>query len=83
MLNAVNVRFSYRKLSSLVIGSRLMVLAWYQARWRQFPLGPYPLVCESYKHFLDYVTIIGAFVKTIILSYFKHFMIKIVLYASC
>ena len=48
MLNAVNVRFSYRKLSSLVIGSRLMVFAWYQARWRQFPLGPYPLVCESY-----------------------------------
>ena len=66
MLNAVNVRFSYRKLSSLVIGSRLMVFAWYQARWRQFPLGPYPLVCESYKHFLDYVTIIGAFVKTLL-----------------
>ena len=41
-------------------------VAWYQARWRQFPLGPYPLVCESYKHFLDYVTIIGAFVKTLL-----------------
>ena len=66
MLNAVNVRFSYRKLSSLVIGSRLMVFAWYQARWRQFPLGLYPLVCESSKHFFDYVTIIGAFVKTLL-----------------
>ena len=66
MLNAVNMRFSYRKLSSLVIGSRLMVFAWYQARWRQFPLGPYPLVYESYKHLLDYVTIIGAFVKTLL-----------------
>ena len=66
MLNAVNVRFSYRKLSFLVIGSWLMVFVWYQARWRQFPLGPYPLVCESYKHFLDYVTIIGAFVKTLL-----------------
>ena len=66
MLNTVNVRFSYRKLSSLVIGSRLLVFAWYQARWRQFPLGPYLLVCESYKHFLDYVTIIGAFVKTLL-----------------
>ena len=66
MLNTVNVRFSYRKLSSLVIGSWLMVFAWYQARWRQFPLGPYPLVCESYKHFLDYVTIIGTFVKTLL-----------------
>ena len=66
MLNTVNVRFSYRKLISLVIESWLMVFTWYQARWRQFPLGPYPLVCESYKHFLDYVTIIGAFVKTLL-----------------
>ena len=66
MLNAVNVWFSYRKLSSLVIGSRLMVFVWYQARWRQFTLGPYPLICESYKHFLDYVTIIGAFVKALL-----------------
>ena len=66
MLNAVNVRSSYRKLSSLVIGSQLMVFAWYQARWRQFPLGPYPLACESYKHFLCYATIIGAFVKTLL-----------------
>ena len=66
MLNAVNVRFSYRKLSSLVIGSWPMVFAWYQAKWRQFPLGPYPLVCESYKRFLDYATIIGAFVKILL-----------------
>ena len=65
MSNVVKVRFSYRKLSSKVIGSWLMAFTWYQARWRQLPLGPYPPACESYKHFLGYATIISAFVKTL------------------
>ena len=43
-----------------------MAFAWYQARWRQFPLGPYPPTCESYMYFLGYATIIGAFVKTLL-----------------